>query len=357
MNDSATPPEPRPPGQAVGERARTACLIAITVLLAGGALKLLGGLLTPLLIALFLFFLLRPLAEFVVARRVPGWLAYPLLFVIAGLVIVLFGTIVFANAMEFQDRLPEYRNRALGWADAVARLTGQANAEGHFELEQRSVAEFFEVSRQFVGVALGTLLGFIETAVMVAFYLFFIFLEVEKLPNRVRRAYPPETAGKLLHILRNIDDGIKRYLVLKTVISLGLGATTGTLAYLFGLDFWPLWAAFMVLGNYITYVGSIAALVPPIALAFLQFKNPVAAAGLAALLVVNRVLWIDLVEIRYLGRHLNISPLLLLLALAGSYWLWGVVGLVLAVPLVTAVKIVLFNFDRSKHLAILLSEE
>lgn len=357
MQEPAQPSDSHQPGRAAGEQARTVCLVIIAVLLGGGALKLLGGILTPLLIALFLFFLLRPLAEVVVARKVPGWFAYPVLFLIAGLIILLFGMVVYANAVEFQERLDDYRNRVQAWGDALARLAGQANAQGHLDLEQRAVQEFFDMSHEFFRVALGKTLDLIEGAVMVVFYLFFIFLEVQKLPKRLRRAYPPETAEKLLHLGRNIDDGIKRYLALKTIISLGLGATTGILAYLFGLDFWPLWAALAFLANYITYVGSLAAVVPPIALAFLQLRSPWAAAALAALLVANRVVWIDLVEIRYLGRRLNISPLLLLASLALFYWLWGVVGMVLAVPLVTAVKIVLSNFERSKPFAIVVSEE
>jgi predicted PurR-regulated permease PerM len=357
MKEQAPPSEVTPPGSSVGERIRTACLVVIAVLLALGALKLLGGILQPLLIALFLFFLLRPLAEVVVARKVPRWFAYPLLFLIAGLFILLFGVVVYANALEFQERLDDYRTRVQAWADAVARWTGQANAQGHFDLEQRTVAEFFDVWHQYFRAALGQTLEFIECAVMVVFYLFFIFLEVQKLPRRLRRAYPPETAGKLLEIGRNIDDGIKHYLALKTVISLGLGATTGILAYLFGLDFWPLWAALAFLGNYITYVGSLAAVVPPIALAFVQFHSPWAAVALAVLLVANRFAWIDFVEIRYLGSRLNISPVLLLTSLGLFYWMWGVVGLVLAVPLITAAKIVLFNFERSRPFAIVASEE
>jgi predicted PurR-regulated permease PerM len=357
MKEPAAKSNGPPRGRALGERARTVCLLVIAVVVVGFALKQLGAILTPLLVALFLFFLIKPLGDAVVARRVPRWVAYPLLFVLAGLLILLFGTVVYTNVAGFLDRLKEYQGKIKGWADALARLVGQANAEGQFAWEQRYVADLFEWSRQFFGVALGTTLGLLESSVMVIFYLFFIFLEVEKLPKRVRRAYPPESAEKVLEIGRNINDGIKRYLVAKTVVSVGLAATTATLGYLFDLDFWLLWGAFMFLANYITYVGSMAALVPPVALAFLQFRSPAAAAVLTALLVANRFLWIDFVEMRYLGRHLNISPLLLLLALAGFYWMWGVVGMVLAVPLVTAAKIVLFNFEKSKPLAILLSEE
>ena len=71
----------------------------------------------------------------------------------------------------------------------------------------------------------------------------------------------------------------------------------------------------MFLANYVTYVGSVVACVPPIAVAYLQFISPVAATVLAALIVVNRLFWIDYVEIVFTGKHLNVSPLLLLFAI------------------------------------------
>jgi predicted PurR-regulated permease PerM len=274
------------------------------------------------------------------------------------LLFLLLGSIAYSNVSAFQARLPHYQNQVVACVNALARLTNRADPGGAFDKELRSLAELFELSwKEFFEFVFGTAVGFVETWFLVVFYLVFLFVEAEKLPRRVLRAYPPEFAAKVLHIARNIDAGIKRYLVAKTGVSLGLGATTGVLAYLFGLDFWPLWAVLMFLANYITYVGSIVALVPPIGLAYLQFNSPAGATVLAGLLIASRIFWIDYVEIRFTGRRLDISPLLLLLALALFGWLWGVVGMVLAVPLVTAAKIILFNFERSKHFAILVSEE
>jgi predicted PurR-regulated permease PerM len=150
---------------------------------------------------------------------------------------------------------------------------------------------------------------------------------------------------------------MNRYLTVKTGVSFGLGATAGLLGYFFGLDFWMLWGLLMFFSNYITYIGSIVGLIPPVALAFVQFSNPWAATTLALLLVAARVFWIDYVEIALSGKHLNVSPLVLLLSLAFFGWLWGVVGLLLAVPLVTAVKIVLLSVQRTRHFGILLSED
>ena len=57
------------------------------------------------------------------------------------------------------------------------------------------------------------------------------------------------------------------------------------------------------------------------------------------------------------ARRLNLSPLLLLFAIVAFGWLWGVVGMVLSVPLVTAVRITLLSFEGSKAYGVLMSED
>jgi predicted PurR-regulated permease PerM len=260
--------------------------------------------------------------------------------------------VVEVNVAAFQERLPEYRARLLKLGETASRLLGLSETDGPAELGQ-----LFDTTRQeFARHVVGTVLEFTEVSILVLFYLLFLFLEAQELPKRVRAAYAPERADKILRVGSNVRDGINRYLAVKTAVSLGLGATTGLLGYLFGLDFWPLWAVLMFLSNYVTYVGSIVALVPPIGLAFLEF-GLIPAAVFAGLLVLSRFLWIDYVEIRLSGKQLNISPLLLLLSIAVFGWLWGVVGMVLAVPLVTVTKIILLNFETTHHWGVLISEK
>jgi predicted PurR-regulated permease PerM len=336
------------------ERIRTVCLVLIAVCTVGAALYFLRDILTPLLISLFLFFLIKPLADAFGRWRWPVWLSYTLFCILLVVVVYITGRVVQANVESFQHRLPEYRQHLIAIGRDIGRLTGQANVDA----EEKSIGELFDFTwKEVIQRAFGTVVGFVETLVMVVFYLLFLFLEAQHLPLRVQAAYSPESADKFLRIGSSIQDGINGYLVVKTAVSLGLGITTGLLGYLFGLDFWPLWGVLMFVANYVTYVGSIVALVPPIMLAYLQFESPVAATVFAVLLVAIRFFWIDYVEIRSSGKHLNISPLLLLVSLAVFGWLWGVVGMVLAVPLVTITKIILLNFENTRHWGTLISEK
>lgn len=374
-----TEPESTPMPDAPGTGARvsrnsiiTASLVVIAICVGGATLAQARVILTPLLLAVFLYFLIQPIIEYLFRLKMPPLVLYP--FIIALPLIVALGLVwvVDLNVRAFADRLPEYQTRLLKMLDGIApylqipSITSEtpeadpanppAPAESVYDW-QGYLGEYFEQSREvIVASALEITLHIVEVTVLVVFYLLFLFLEARKLRGRVQSGFDGQTAARIIDVMDKIDDSVRGYLWIKTGVSFGMGVTTTILGWIFGLDFALLWGVFMFLANYITYVGSIAALVPPIAIAFVQL-SPGAAAILTVLLILNRFFWIDYAEIRFSGEHLDVSPLLLLLSIALLGWIWGVVGMLLAVPLVTSTKIVLSHFDNTRHWAKLMSDD
>ncbi len=181
--------EPTPDPQTVGERVRTVCLVLITLCLVGTTAYFLRPILTPLFIALFLFFLLKPVTDAVARWRIPYWAAYPVLCILLVLVLLVVGDMVHSNALSFEKRWPEYQQRILGGVDIYARLTGRADEEGRFDWEKQSLQELLNFSSgDLVKRAATQTLESTEVVVLALFYLFFLFLEAAKLPERIRRA-------------------------------------------------------------------------------------------------------------------------------------------------------------------------
>lgn len=361
----------------------TTSLVVIAICIGGSALAQARVILTPLLVAIFLYFLIQPVIEYLFRSKLPPWILYPFIVALPLLVALVLVWVVEINVRAFADRLPEYQTRLFKTldhlapylqvpvraatvedaTDAVANAPDPATAaEAPVPGEpvadwQGYLGEYFERSREvLVTSALGITMHIIEVTVLVVFYLLFIFLEARKLRGRIQSGFEADTAARIVDVMDKVDDSIRRYLWIKTAVSFGLGLTTFLLGLFFGLDFALLWGVLMFLANYITYVGSIAALAPPIAIAYVQL-SPVMATVLTVLLVLNRLFWIDYAEIRYSGEHLDVSPLLLLLSIALLGWVWGVVGMLLAVPLVTSTKIVLSHFDNTRYLAKLISDD
>ncbi len=211
--------------------------------------------------------------------------------------------------------------------------------------------------KEIVASIVGSVLQLGEGTLMCLFYLLFIVLGSRRIPNRVVAALTPETAAHVLNVGHHVSESIKQYMLVKTFVSFGMGVTTGLAMWLVGVSYWPLWAFFFFALNYITYIGSIVALIPPVAVGLVSFESPWAVIPIAVLLTLIRFFWIDYVEIHLSGQRLNISSVLVLLSLAFWGAIWGLVGLILAVPMLTTVKITLWNFKSTRKYAILISEE
>ena len=196
-----------------------------------------------------------------------------------------------------------------------------------------------------------------ELIVVVFCYLVFLFLGSRKLKARLHRAFPGERSTRLVAIGDGITESMERFMVVKTVAGVGMAVSAAIIMHGFGLDHWMLWAFLFFALNYITYIGSAAACVPPLIMAYLDLDSHVMALVLSTLIVLNRVFWIDFFELRMSGKQLNLDPTLLFLWLSYWGWAWGILGLILAYPMLAALRIALEHIGGLSGWAVLLSDE
>lgn len=311
----------------------------------------------PLLIGILLFFLISPVVDELERRGVSRWISYLLLCLIAAAALTGFGWLVAIQGDELRTRLPDYRKRAQRALDRYGQLVGMANQDGHFDTSVHRLDEILPVSQDdMVNYVLRATVELLELTTMAIFYLLFALVESKRMSERFERYVSEESATRLDHMVDSIKIKMRRYLQVKTAISAGMGLTTAALGWGFRLDFWLLWGLLMFLANYITYIGSIAALFPPVLIAFVQFDSLVTASILTALLIASRLVWVDYVEMQYSGKHVDVSPLLVLLSVALFGWMWGVVGMLLSVPLLTSAHVVLSSYPDTKLVAKLMSD-
>jgi predicted PurR-regulated permease PerM len=133
---------------------------------------------------------------------------------------------------------------------------------------------------------------------------------------------------------------LSRYIITVTIINAGLGLVTGAVLWTLGVEDAILWGALVALLNYAPYVG------PFISICILGVAG-LAQYGLvpAALLPATVFFSINLLESQFvtptvLGQHMRLNPLILILWLLIWGWLWGPVGLLIAVPLLVCLKLV-----------------
>lgn len=324
--------------------------------------------LQPLFIALGTYFVLKPGADFMSKKGFPIMLSYFTMLMLAILVVLSAGFFAYQQAsslLEDEARMEDYTEKMdERWEDLKGMpligksiLDSGAMVGSTFEedLNNMGLLEDDSGLMEAMNGLLSSVGMLFVMGVTVLFFLIFIIFEASLLPGRIERAYPGGGSVRVQMIRDQIEASVNTYVVVKTGVGLGTGVCAGLVMLLFGIDLWFTWALLTFLLNYVPYIGSLLATIPPLILGFVLL-NPFSLTMLTVLLLTNQQLWGNVIETKWAGRALDISPVLLLVVTAFSFWVWGIIGMILSIPLVVILKIVLENIEATRPLAILLSE-
>ena len=160
------------------------------------------------------------------------------------------------------------------------------------------------------------------------------------LPGRQQKKFTVE-------ILHSIEREVSRYVLTISVINMVVGLVFAGILY--ALGFAPqealLWGTMVMLLNFAPYVGPLIGMVAMLLVGYVTFGDSLQTLVPAAAYLGLHTLEGQLVTPIVLGRRMALSPLVLILALMLFGWLWGIVGLLLAVPLLVCVKLVLARIE------------
>lgn len=287
---------------------------------------------TPVACALFIIALVWPLQEFL-QQRMPRLAA---LAVVMCVIIVVFmgfaSTVVwgFSNIVRaIVSEAPRFQTLYEQAADWL---------KGHGIVIAGFWAEHFDL-RWLVGT-LQSITGRVNTTVtfwlVVAVYVILGLLEVPSIGSKIKALTSPIAARVLIEGSRTAAERFRRYMMIRTAMSLATGVTVWALAALAGLDLAPEWGILAFALNYIPYIGPFIATVFPTFYALAQFESWQAALFVFACLNVIQFVIGSYVEPRVSGSALSISPFLVLLSVFFWTWMWGVFGAFIGVPITIA---------------------
>jgi predicted PurR-regulated permease PerM len=201
---------------------------------------------------------------------------------------------------------------------------------------------------------LGGLGSALSNIILILLTVTFILLEASSFPVKLRAVLgDPEQAFP--QFTRFVDD-IKRYMIIKTGISLTAGILIAIWLSILGVDSPVLWGFLAFLLHYVPNVGSLIAAIPAIILALVQLGIGHAALTAAGYLTVNFILG-NVVEPRLMGRRLGLSTLVVFLSLVFWGSLLGLIGVVLCIPFTMALKFACEINKSTQWIAVLLGSE
>ncbi|MDP8916539.1 MAG: AI-2E family transporter, partial [Pseudomonadota bacterium] len=336
--------------------------VVIAVVVVGAALYWLRDIVTPFALAFFLLIMIDGLERLIRERapRLPGWAP---LTVAMGLILVAFGASVYVVATEITS--------LFGQMIGTDPASGQNNYAGRVNNLIRDVATLLgldapptlrELFRQlnpqrYLGSLVGAIQALASDALFILIYLGFLLASRRGFQAKARALFGSREERKEAgRIFDEIRAGAQGYLWIQTVTGAMIALGCWVLMLAVGLDHALFWAFFIFLTGYIPIVGPAVGTVLPAVFGLVQYDSYwppliVLAGNQAINFFVGNVIYP-----RMQARGLNVDPVVVLLSLAFWSALWGLTGAFLSTPLTVVAMVLLAQFNGSRWVAILLSQ-
>jgi predicted PurR-regulated permease PerM len=336
--------------------------IAAALILVGFSfyiLKELQFLLLPLFMALIISFLFEPLYEWLKKKKFPTWAA--ILTVVITIIVIsnIASVFLLTSINTFTSGFPRYIQKIEGLGVSV---TNTLNSLG---ISDEKIKETFNISQYMGGEKLAGMLSDIITSIagiftnyiLILIYVILLLTEFGSIQRRILKAYSLERSRKIADILSDIFIDLRKYIVGKTLINFSHAVLVTIIFLAFGLDFAIVWGLLTFFMTYIPNIGAFIATILPFVTALAQYDSVVTPIVLLIIMTVVAYLVGNLVEPKILGDKLNLSPFLLIFSLVFWGYIWGIVGMLLSVPMMSMIKIILSKFESTRPLSILMSYE
>ncbi len=326
-------------------------LLAVVFFLSVFALKFAQPVFIALLLTILLVYVMDPLVSFFHRRRSPLWLATLIAILFFSALFVGIFLLLVRELGHFGKTFPRFQEEI--FHRAYQALNGLEAALG-----APLTANPFEELRS-LPIGPGTLATVRSAARIVSeFFVIFFFAIILLLGkySMIRKMLTvfPRRHSLVPIIMRHIDRHLRIFVGIKTLASLAVGTGTGLLLGAFGVEFAVTWGFLTFLLNFVPTLGPIASVAMPLLISLIQFDNPALSLLIVAGLTVIHVGVSSLLEPKFMGQHLNLSFFVIFLSLFFWGWLWGIAGVLLAVPVTTSLKIVLERIPATSRFALLL---
>ena len=328
-----------------GRGLERAALVTLAVLATVLFMREAQAVVIPALLAFFLAVVADAPVAWLARKGVPRGTAVVAVVVGVALALLAVGTLVGSSAQKLSERAPAYQQALHQRIDSL--LAGAESSA--IPADAGRIADKISPGAV-LGLASDLLSGIGDVfgkAFLILLLVIFILLEVPGLDTKLA------ALGSSRGAWSSLEESLRSYLAIKTATSLATGVLVGVFLAVLGIEFAVLWGLLAFLLNYVPTLGSFLAALPAVLLALVQNGPGTALGAAAGYLVINAVI-ANLVEPRIMGEGLGLSMLTVLLSLVFWGWLLGPVGMLLAVPLTTAVKIALDKHHDTRPIAGLL---
>ncbi len=315
--------------------------------------------LVPTVMAITMAYVLWPVIARLKKWKVPHVVSVLLVVFLTVILVSLVGLLIYGEGSDFVSTVPEYwaqfqQLRVEKLPEMPAILDTLVNTKVDELLKKIDITSLSSVPKYFFK-GVGSVLSFLGQAVLVFLLTIFVLIEQPAYHRRLRNIFGSGRSRATSDMVDQVSGRIAGYIWVKFITTVGLAIVFSIGLLIGGIKYAYIWGTVAAILNLVPYVGAYVGAVPPMIMAFVQFNSLS-----AVLLVLGFILAVQLVESyvitpRMLQGTLNISLLAQLVSTIYWGWLWGAVGIILAVPITAAVKVFCDNVESLKPFGLLLS--
>jgi predicted PurR-regulated permease PerM len=327
-----------------------AAIAVIVLFVVGVVLKLARPVLIPFILAVFLSYIIDPALTFLTGCRChrPG----AVLIVLALMFVFLYlaGALFYSSGKSLAAELPKFQGR-------ISEITQfLEKGVGPFKVDLSSALGKLDIGKigALIVSALGPFFSILGNLLLVFLFLIFIVSGRGRAAGKIQKALGDGRSGRIKAVIEAINAQTRKYILIKTALSLANGLIVWVVLAIFGVEFAPLFGFMAFVLNFIPDIGSLVATVLRVGFAFFQFGT-----FWTPFLILVITVGLDSIlgyflEPKIMGKGLGLSPLLVFFSLLFWGWLWGIPGMILSVPLTAVIKIVCQNVPALRPVAVLM---
>ena len=314
-------------------------------------------LLTPFALAIFIWLIIDAFARWMdnLSSKFPYWLALTIAILTVVALMLGFIFVIVDTVGDVVQDAPRYEKRLGEIFSLIAEKTGREN------MTFASLNESFGITEKLQGglaTFAASVQGVLSQFFLIAMYVVFLFAAQSSFPKKMDDLFPDsEKRGQAAKVGDRIRESIEKYLSVQTIISLMQTVISYIGMTALGLDNALFWALVIFVLNYIPIVGGLAAVALPCIFAIVQFDSLGQVGILALILFGAQTVIGNTIQPKMMGDSMNMSALVVILALSVWTALWGGVGAFLSAPLTVIIMIILAQFPSTRWIAVLLSAD
>ena len=343
-------------------------VIGIFLILFVGALYFAADVFMPIAVAVVLALTLKPIVRFFEKKHVPpAATAVALALLIAG------GGALAATALidpitelvdsapriraELADKLKNIRKPVEAMVEAgqqVGDVTDAAVPAG----DEEDVQAVTVKGPSIVATAAGSVISGLTTFVVIFVLVIFLLASGDMFYEKLVRSFDKMADKKrALRTAYDIQREVSRYLFTIMLINIGLGVAIGTGLYFLGMPQAHIWGVFAAVANFIPYIGAVLGIAVVGMIALVNFDTLTAALMIPGYYFLCTFLEGQFITPLVVGKRLQINAVVIFISVAFWAWLWGLVGALLAVPLLVIIKTLCSHYPSLATVADFLSDD